>query len=63
VRHRLRNIESVKSLLGIPTEPERVAVEPAALAECYTDLGRCIAAVPRQFAFNVDEAECSERVF
>jgi hypothetical protein len=50
----------VKSLLGIPTDAERVAVDPAALAEWYADLGRRIAGVPRQFVFNVDEAGCSE---
>jgi hypothetical protein len=33
LRHRLRNIESVTSLLGIPMETERVAVDRAALAE------------------------------
>jgi hypothetical protein len=60
LRHRLRNIESVKPLLGIPTEAERVAVDPAALAEWYADLGRRIAGMPRQFVFNVDEAGCSD---
>jgi hypothetical protein len=33
LRHRLRNIESVKSRLGIPMEAERAAVDSAALAE------------------------------
>jgi hypothetical protein len=59
LRHRIRNIDSVKSLLGIPTEAERVAVDCATLAEWNADLGRRIAGVPRQFVFNVDETGCS----
>jgi hypothetical protein len=55
LRHRMRNIDSVKSLLGIPTEAERAPVDHATLAEWYADLGERIARVPRQFAFNVDE--------
>jgi hypothetical protein len=60
LRHRLRIIESVKSLLGSPTEAERVAVDLAALAEWYADLGRRIAGMRRQFLFNVDVARRSD---
>jgi hypothetical protein len=60
LRHRIRNIESVKSLLGIPTEAERVAVDRATPAEWYADLGRRIAGRPREFGFNVDETGCSD---
>jgi hypothetical protein len=37
-RHWIRNIESVKSLLGLLTEAERAAVAPATLAEWNADL-------------------------
>jgi hypothetical protein len=50
----------VKPLLGILTEAERVAVDPAALAARYAGLGRRIAVVLCQFVFNVDEAGCSD---
>jgi hypothetical protein len=60
LRHRIRSIKSVKSLLGIPTEAERVSVDGATLAEWYADLGRRIAGVPRQFVFNVDETGCGD---
>jgi hypothetical protein len=60
LRHRIRNIESVKSLVGIPTEAERVGVDGATLTEWYADLGQRIAGVPRQCVFNVDETGCSD---
>jgi hypothetical protein len=47
LRHRIRNIESVKSLLDIPSQAERLAVDRARLADWYADFGRRIAAVRR----------------
>jgi hypothetical protein len=58
--HRPRNIESVKSLLVIPTEAERIAVDRTALAEWYADLGRRISGMPCEFLFNVNETGCSD---
>jgi hypothetical protein len=60
LRHRIRSMPSVRSVLGVPMESERVAVDPAVLDEWFRDLAQRVEGVPRQFIFNVDETGCSD---
>jgi hypothetical protein len=61
LRHIIRNMPSVKSAIGIPTEAERVSVDPTAIDQWYAELERRVTGIPRQFVFNVDETGCSDR--
>jgi hypothetical protein len=60
LRHLVHNASTIKSIIGIPIEEERVQLDPAVIANWYADLARRIAGVPRQFIFNVDETGCNE---
>jgi hypothetical protein len=60
LRHIVRNLPQVKSIVGIPMESERVAVDPEAILAWYGEVAVAIEGVPRRFVFNVDEAGCSE---
>jgi hypothetical protein len=60
LRHRIRSMPSVRSVLGIPTEAERVAVGSEIVTEWYRALATKIEGVPRAFIYNVDETGCSD---
>lgn len=60
LRHIIRNLDAIKSVLGIPMERERVAVDPAEIEAWFRNLAAEVAGVPRDFVFNVDESGCSD---
>jgi hypothetical protein len=60
LRHIIRNLEGVKSVIGIPMEAERVSVDPAEIEAWFTELAAEVADVPRDFVLNVDETGCSD---
>jgi hypothetical protein len=60
LRHLVHHASTVKSIIGISIEEERVQLDPAVIANWYADLARRIAGVHRQFIFNVDETGCNE---
>jgi hypothetical protein len=60
LRHVVRNMSQIKSIIGVPMESERVDVDPAALTAWFDELEAKIEGIPRQFIFNIDEAGSSE---
>jgi hypothetical protein len=60
LRHIVRGMPTVKSVIGIPTESERVAVDPEQIDAWLTKLEEKVQGIPRAFVFNVDETGCSE---
>jgi hypothetical protein len=60
LRHLIRGMPTVKSVIGVPTESERVAVQPGQIEAWFERLEQSVAGVPRAFVFNVDETGCSE---
>jgi hypothetical protein len=60
LRHIVRGMPTVKSVIGVPTESERVAVQPEHIEAWFERLEQSVAGVPREFVFNVDETGCSE---
>jgi hypothetical protein len=60
LRHIVRALPGVKTVIGVPMEAERTAVDPAEIDRWFDDLTREIEGVPRQFILNVDETGCSE---
>jgi hypothetical protein len=61
LRHTIRNLDTVKSVIGIPMEAERVAVDPAEIQAWFEELAAEVADLPRDFMFNVDETGGSDR--
>jgi hypothetical protein len=61
LRHIVRRMANIKTIIGVPMESERVHVDPAAIDAWFDDLERRVHAIPRGFVFNVDEAGCSEQ--
>jgi hypothetical protein len=55
LRHIIRCLDSVKSVIGIRIEGERVAVDSEAMNASYPDVGLKIQVVPRDLIFNLDE--------
>jgi hypothetical protein len=62
LQHRMRSLNSVKTVIAIPMEVKRVAVERSAMERWHTDLAPRTDGIPRRFRFNVDEAACAEFV-
>jgi hypothetical protein len=60
LRHIVRTLPGVKTVIGVPMEAERARVDPAEIDHWFDDLTRAIEGVPRKFIFNVDETGCSE---
>jgi hypothetical protein len=61
LRHIVRDMPQIKSIVGTPMEAERVAVDPATIEDWYRVLAETIDGIPREFVCNVDEAGCSEK--
>jgi hypothetical protein len=55
LRYILARMDSGKTVIGIPTEVERVAVSPADIEAWFDMLEAAVRNVPRQFIFKVDE--------
>jgi hypothetical protein len=53
LRHIVRGMPTVKSVIGVPTESERVAVQPEHIEAWFERLEQSVAGVPRAFIFNV----------
>jgi hypothetical protein len=60
LRHVIRRLDTVKTVVGIPMESDRVAVDPAVLTEWYRSLAEKIQEVPRRFILNADETGCAD---
>jgi hypothetical protein len=61
LRHIVRGMPTVKSVIGIPTKSERVAVAPEQIEAWFDELEAKVQGIPREFVFNVDETGCSEQ--
>jgi hypothetical protein len=59
-RHIVRGMPTVRSVIGIPTESERVAVSPGQIETWFDELELKIQGIPREFVFKRDETGCSE---
>jgi hypothetical protein len=51
----------MKSVIGIPIEAERVALDSEVMNAWYADMGLKIQVVPPELILKVDETGCSER--
>jgi hypothetical protein len=60
LRQRIRSMHSVRSVLGIPTEAERVAVGSEIVREWYRALVIEIEGVSQAFIYNFNETGCSD---
>jgi hypothetical protein len=60
LRHIIRDMEGIKSIIGIPMEAERVAVDPTEIEAWFRELAIEVAGIPRAFVLNVDETGCSD---
>jgi hypothetical protein len=60
LRHIVRGMPTVKSVIGVPTESERVSVDPGEIEAWFNKLEEKVQGIPRAFVFNVDETGCSE---
>jgi ABC-type hemin transport system substrate-binding protein len=60
LRQIIRRMEAVKTVIGVPMEAERAAVDPAEIHHWFDDLTRALHGVPRELIFNIDETGCSE---
>jgi hypothetical protein len=60
LRHRVRGMPTVKSLIGVPTESERVAVDPGEIEAWFNKLEEKVQGIPRAFMFKVDGTGCWE---
>jgi hypothetical protein len=58
--HIIRNMESVKTIIGQPMEAERVAVDPDAISVWFERLNSMVDGVPRELFFNMDETYCCD---
>jgi hypothetical protein len=53
---------TLKSVVGIPKDSERLAVDASEIDAWYNILSKKLMGVSRRFVFNVDEAGCSEHI-
>jgi hypothetical protein len=60
LRHVIRNMDSVKTIVGRPMEAERVAVNPDEISAWFDRLRTIVDGIPRGFVFNMDETGCSD---
>jgi hypothetical protein len=60
LRHHIRTIETVKTVVGVPMEAQRVAVNPDDIAEWFTILEEKVRGIPADWIFNLDETGCAE---
>jgi hypothetical protein len=51
---------TAKSVIGLPTASERVAVDPGEIEAWFNKLEEKVQGIPRAFVFNLDETGCSE---
>jgi hypothetical protein len=60
LRHAIRKMDSVKTIIGRPMEAERVAVNPDEISAWFDRLRSIVDGIPREFVFNMDETGCSD---
>jgi hypothetical protein len=61
LRHIVKSMDSIKTVIGIPMEAERVAVDPGEILAWFDRLRNVVDGVPREFVFNMDETGCSDQ--
>jgi hypothetical protein len=62
LRHILRSMTTLKSVVGIPKDSERLAVDASEIDAWYNILSEKLIGVSRRFVLNVDETGCSEHI-
>jgi hypothetical protein len=62
LRHIVRNTTTLKSVVGIPKDSERLAVDASETDAWSKILSEQLMGVSRRFVFNVDETDCSEHI-
>jgi hypothetical protein len=62
LRHIVRSMTILKSVVEIPKDSERLAVDASEIDAWYNILSEKLIGVSRRFVFNVDETGCSERI-
>jgi hypothetical protein len=62
MRHFISHFKGVQTVVGIPTEAERVETSDSEIKQWYQELSALIKGIPVEFIFNVDETGCSEFV-
>jgi hypothetical protein len=58
LRHMIRNIASVKTIIGCTMETERVSVNPDEISVWFKRVSSIVDGIPREFVFNTDETGC-----
>jgi hypothetical protein len=51
---------NLKTIVGVPYETGRVALDSAIVQDWLTALGDQVHEIPRAFVFNMDETDCSD---
>jgi hypothetical protein len=62
LRQIVRSMTTLKSIVGIQRDSERLAVDASEMDVCYNILGEKLMGISRRFVFNVDETRCSEHI-
>jgi hypothetical protein len=60
LRHIIRNMASVKIIIGRPMEAKQVAVNPDEISAWFNHLGASVDRITREFVFNMDETGFSD---
>jgi hypothetical protein len=62
LRHIVHSMTTLKSVVGIPKDSERLAVDASEIDAWYNILSEKLLGVSRRFVFNVDETGCLEHI-
>jgi hypothetical protein len=62
LRHIVRSMTTLKSVVRILKDSKRLAVDASEINACYNILSDKLMGVSRRFVFNVDETCCSEHI-
>jgi hypothetical protein len=57
LRHIARSMTTLKSVVGIPKDSERLAVDASEIDAWYNILSEKLMSVSRRFVFNIDETD------